>query len=158
MTCTPFILLFPSLISYTPLIQDTEENALPNSEEENNSQDHNATQSDNAKDAERQTDDRIYLDLVPMHSFLHTACGAKASPAPKEAPRVCPIPGERQKDSPCPVKEVGNLIVIALIGPRSKHHKQQMCMGNVHYIHKTRSENSDESQKSLANHNTFIKK
>lgn len=89
--------------------EDAEENALPNSEEENSSQDHNATQSDNAKEPEQQTDDRIYLDLVPMHSFLHTACAAKASTPPKEATRVCPIPGEGKKDSPCQLKEVTSI-------------------------------------------------
>ncbi|XP_047232615.1 actin filament-associated protein 1-like 2 isoform X4 [Girardinichthys multiradiatus] len=89
--------------------EDPEENTLPNCDDENNLQDHKATQPDIAKDpvnAEQETDNRIYLDLIPMHSFLHTSCGVKASPPPKEASRVCPIPGEVQKDSPCHVKEV----------------------------------------------------
>ncbi|MEQ2177728.1 hypothetical protein GOODEAATRI_006595 [Goodea atripinnis] len=90
-------------------LEDPEENTLPNCDDEDNLQDHKATQPDNAKDpanAEQETDNRIYLDLIPMHSFLHTSCGVKASPPPKEASRVCPIPGEVQKDSPCHVKEV----------------------------------------------------
>uniref|UniRef100_A0A3B5LKG3 Actin filament-associated protein 1-like 2 n=1 Tax=Xiphophorus couchianus TaxID=32473 RepID=A0A3B5LKG3_9TELE len=75
-------------------------------------EDHNATQPDNV--TEQDSDNRIYLDLVPMRSFLHTACGAKASPP--LTPRVCPIPGEGQKDSSCQVKEVDNLrFVPALI-------------------------------------------
>ncbi|KAM4526954.1 actin filament-associated protein 1-like 2 isoform 2-T2 [Fundulus diaphanus] len=91
--------------------EDAEENPLPNCEEENNPQDLDPTQPDNAKgptDAEQETNDRIYLDLVPMRSFLHTSCGVKASPPPKEASRVCPIPGEAQKDSSCQVKEVSS--------------------------------------------------
>ncbi|MEQ2211318.1 hypothetical protein XENOCAPTIV_024024 [Xenoophorus captivus] len=89
--------------------EDPEENTLPNCDDENNLQDHKATQPDIAKDpenTEQETDNRIYLDLIPMHSFLYTSCGVKASPPPKEASRVCPIPGEVQKDSPCHVKEV----------------------------------------------------
>ncbi|XP_032430190.1 actin filament-associated protein 1-like 2 isoform X7 [Xiphophorus hellerii] len=81
--------------------EDAEEDTQPSCEEENNPQDHNATQPDNV--AEQDSDNRIYLDLVPMRSFLHTACGAKASPP--LTPRVCPIPGEGQKDSSCQVKE-----------------------------------------------------
>ncbi|XP_054878619.1 actin filament-associated protein 1-like 2 isoform X2 [Poeciliopsis prolifica] len=83
--------------------EDAEEDTQPRCEEENNPQDHNATQPDNA--TEQESDNRIYLDLVPMRSFLHTACGAKASPPLQETPRVCPIPGEGQKDSSCQVKE-----------------------------------------------------
>ncbi|KAM4715803.1 actin filament-associated protein 1-like 2 isoform 2-T2 [Anableps anableps] len=86
--------------------EDAEENTQPSCEEENNPQDHNAIQPDNAKDAEQEIDNRIYLDLVPMRSFLHTACGAKASPPPKETSRVCPVPGDGQKDSSGQVKEV----------------------------------------------------
>ncbi|XP_023196465.1 actin filament-associated protein 1-like 2 isoform X6 [Xiphophorus maculatus] len=81
--------------------EDAEEDTQPSCEEENNPQDHNATQPDNV--TEQDSDNRIYLDLVPMRSFLHTACGAKAS-LPL-TPRVCPIPGEGQKDSSCQVKE-----------------------------------------------------
>ncbi|XP_027885428.1 actin filament-associated protein 1-like 2 isoform X8 [Xiphophorus couchianus] len=81
--------------------EDAEEDTQPSCEEENNPQDHNATQPDNV--TEQDSDNRIYLDLVPMRSFLHTACGAKASPP--LTPRVCPIPGEGQKDSSCQVKE-----------------------------------------------------
>ncbi|XP_016517381.1 actin filament-associated protein 1-like 2 isoform X3 [Poecilia formosa] len=84
--------------------EDAEEDTQPSCEEKNNPQDHNATQPDNA--TEQDSNNRIYLDLVPMRSFLHTACGAKASPPLKEPPRVCPIPGEGQKDSSCQVKEV----------------------------------------------------
>uniref|UniRef100_A0A3Q2DEV1 Actin filament-associated protein 1-like 2 n=1 Tax=Cyprinodon variegatus TaxID=28743 RepID=A0A3Q2DEV1_CYPVA len=86
--------------------EDAEENALLNCEEENN---HNETKQDNTKeerDAERESDNRIYLDLVPMRSFLHTASGNKASPPCKEASRVCPTPGEGQRDSFSQVTEV----------------------------------------------------
>ncbi|XP_043958005.1 actin filament-associated protein 1-like 2 isoform X2 [Gambusia affinis] len=81
--------------------EDAEEDTQPSCEEENNPQDHNATQPDNT--TEQESDNRIYLDLVPMRSFLHTACGAKASPP--LTPRVCPVPGEGHKDSSSQVKE-----------------------------------------------------
>lgn len=102
-------------------MQDAEEDTQPSCEEENNPQDHNATQPDNT--TEQESDNRIYLDLVPMRSFLHTACGAKASPP--LTPRVCPVPGEGHKDSSSQVKEVDNLrFVPALIRQKSKYHKQ----------------------------------
>lgn len=50
--------------------------------------------------------DRVYLDLVPVRSFLHTSGGGKVTPA-KETSRHSPIPSEEQKIPSCQIKEVG---------------------------------------------------
>ncbi|XP_061564975.1 actin filament-associated protein 1-like 2 isoform X2 [Cololabis saira] len=84
-----------------------EESNVPNSED-NNLQECNETRSQDAQDPvnmEQDTDDRIYLDLVPVRSFLHTPCGVKSSPG-KEPCRQSPVPVEEPKDSSCEVKEV----------------------------------------------------
>uniref|UniRef100_A0A3P8THS8 Actin filament-associated protein 1-like 2 n=1 Tax=Amphiprion percula TaxID=161767 RepID=A0A3P8THS8_AMPPE len=86
---------------------DAEESSLPNCED-NNVQEVNETCSQDAKEpvgTEQDNDNRIYLDLVPVRSFLHTSSGGKASPA-KETSRHSPVPAEDQKDSSCPNKEV----------------------------------------------------
>ncbi|XP_008275800.1 actin filament-associated protein 1-like 2 isoform X2 [Stegastes partitus] len=87
--------------------EDAEESSLPNCED-NNVQEHNETCSQDAKDTagtEEDNDNRIYLDLVPVRSFLHTSSGGKGSPG-KETSRLSPVPAEDQKDSSCPNKEV----------------------------------------------------
>ncbi|XP_070963137.1 actin filament-associated protein 1-like 2 isoform X3 [Oncorhynchus clarkii lewisi] len=45
--------------------------------------------------------DRVYLDLIPVRSFLHTSCGI-GSPN-KEPPRSSPAPTEEQQDLPSQV-------------------------------------------------------
>ncbi|XP_056221885.1 actin filament-associated protein 1-like 2 isoform X1 [Seriola aureovittata] len=87
--------------------EDAEESGLPDSED-NNLQEHNEPSTQDAKNsegAEQDPDNRVYLDLVPVRSFLHTSCGAKTPPA-KETSRYSPVPLEEQKDSSCQVKEV----------------------------------------------------
>ncbi|XP_030610643.1 actin filament-associated protein 1-like 2 isoform X1 [Archocentrus centrarchus] len=86
--------------------EDAEENS-PTNCEDNNLQKDNETCSQDAKDPEGTEEDpenRIYLDLVPVRSFLHTSSGGKVSPA-KEASRHSPVPAEDQKDSSSQVKE-----------------------------------------------------
>ncbi|XP_045078423.1 actin filament-associated protein 1-like 2 isoform X2 [Coregonus clupeaformis] len=45
--------------------------------------------------------DKVYLDLIPVRSFLHTSCG-RGSPN-KEPPRPSPTPPEEQQDLPSQV-------------------------------------------------------
>ncbi|XP_042363573.1 actin filament-associated protein 1-like 2 isoform X2 [Plectropomus leopardus] len=87
--------------------EDAEESGLPDSED-NNPQEHNETSVQDTKDSvetEQDTDNRIYLDLVPVRSFLHTSCGGKSPPA-KETSRHSPVPIEEQKESSSQIKEV----------------------------------------------------
>ncbi|XP_069011664.1 actin filament-associated protein 1-like 2 isoform X1 [Embiotoca jacksoni] len=87
--------------------EDAEESSLPNCEN-NNLQEQNETSSQEAKEppgAEQDTENRIYLDLVPVRSFLHTSSGSKA-PLAKETSGHSPVTVEDQKDSSCQVKEV----------------------------------------------------
>ncbi|GAA6214270.1 actin filament-associated protein 1-like 2 isoform X1 [Lates japonicus] len=89
--------------------EDAEESGLPDSED-NKLQEPNETCTQDAKGSvgtEQDTDNRIYLDLVPVRSFLHTSCGGKVSPG-KETFRDSLVPVEDQKDSPCQVKEVSS--------------------------------------------------
>ncbi|KAF3853627.1 hypothetical protein F7725_014315 [Dissostichus mawsoni] len=75
--------------------EDTEEYVLPESED-NNPQEQFETCTQDSKDSEgteQDPDNRIYLDLVPVRSFLHTSCGGKAPPA-KETSRESPVPVE----------------------------------------------------------------
>lgn len=98
---------FHLITSCSRVIQDAEESGLPNSEE-NNLQEHTESTKD-TKDsvgAEQDTEDRVYLDLVPVRSFLHTSCGGKTPPA-KETSRHSPVPTEDQKDPSSQRNEVG---------------------------------------------------
>ncbi|CAK6974628.1 actin filament-associated protein 1-like 2 isoform X2 [Scomber scombrus] len=86
--------------------EDAEESGLPDSED-NNLQQHNETCTQAPKDpvGTEQDADRVYLDLVPVRSFLHTSGGGKVTPA-KETSRHSPIPSEEQKVPSCQIKEV----------------------------------------------------
>ncbi|XP_033467779.1 actin filament-associated protein 1-like 2 isoform X1 [Epinephelus lanceolatus] len=87
--------------------EDAEERGLPDSED-NNPQELNETSAQDTKDStgtQQDTDNRIYLDLVPVRSFLHTSCGGKAPPA-KETSGHSPVPAEEQKDPSSQMKEV----------------------------------------------------
>ncbi|KAM4524886.1 actin filament-associated protein 1-like 2 isoform 2-T2 [Odontesthes bonariensis] len=87
--------------------EDADENSLPQCED-NNLLEHNQTCSQDANypiDTKQDTDNRIYLDLVPVRSFLHTSCGNKTSPA-KDSSRQSPVPVEDQRDSSSQIKEV----------------------------------------------------
>ncbi|XP_044033635.1 actin filament-associated protein 1-like 2 isoform X2 [Siniperca chuatsi] len=80
--------------------EDAEESGLPDSEN-NSLQKHKETCS---VGTEQDSESRIYLDLIPVHSFLHTSIGGKAPPA-KET-RHSPVPVEDQKDPSSQMKEV----------------------------------------------------
>ncbi|XP_044193848.1 actin filament-associated protein 1-like 2 isoform X1 [Thunnus albacares] len=87
--------------------EDAEESGLPESED-NNLQQHNEICTQGTKEpvvTEEDIDSRVYLDLVPVRSFLHTSGGGKVIPA-KETSRHSPVTLEEQKDPSCQVKEV----------------------------------------------------
>ncbi|KAA8581542.1 hypothetical protein FQN60_003123 [Etheostoma spectabile] len=87
--------------------EDAEESNVPNSED-NNAQEHNEECTQDIKEsvgAEQDIENRVYLDLVPLRSFLHTSSGGKAPPA-KEASRHSPVPVEDQKDTSPQMKEI----------------------------------------------------
>lgn len=97
------------LISCCLFIQDAEESGLPDSED-NNLQEHNEPSTQDAKDSvgtEQDSESRVYLDLVPVRSFLHTSCGTKTPPT-KEPSRHSPVPVDDQRDSSCQAKDVRN--------------------------------------------------
>uniref|UniRef100_A0A8C3AMD9 Actin filament associated protein 1 like 2 n=3 Tax=Cyclopterus lumpus TaxID=8103 RepID=A0A8C3AMD9_CYCLU len=86
--------------------EDAEESGLPDSED-SNPQEHNETCAQDTQDSvgtEQDTENRVYLDLTPVRSFLHTAGGSKA-PA-KEPSRHSPVPVEEEKDPSSQMKEV----------------------------------------------------
>ncbi|XP_076616747.1 actin filament-associated protein 1-like 2 isoform X2 [Chaetodon auriga] len=87
--------------------EDAEESGLPDSED-NNLQEHNETCTQGTKDSagtEQDTENRVYLDLLPVRSFLHTSCGGKTVPG-KDTSGHSPVPAEDQKDPSSPMKEV----------------------------------------------------
>ncbi|KAG7227914.1 hypothetical protein INR49_013708 [Caranx melampygus] len=87
--------------------EDAEESGLPDSED-NNLQEHNEPSTEDAKDSvgtEQDPESRVYLDLVPVRSFLHTSCGTKTPPT-RETSRHSPVPVEDQKDSSSQAKEI----------------------------------------------------
>lgn len=95
------------------VIQDVEESGLPD-REDNNLQEHSETCTQDTRDSaakEGDADDRIYLDLIPVRSFLHTSSGVKTPPA-KESSGHSPVPAEEQKDASSQVKEVDNSDVL----------------------------------------------
>ncbi|XP_070707728.1 actin filament-associated protein 1-like 2 [Pempheris klunzingeri] len=77
--------------------EDAEESGLPDNED-NNPQEQHETCTQDSKDSEgteQDADNRVYLDLVPVRSFLHTSCGAKPPPV-KEPSGHSPVPVEDQ--------------------------------------------------------------
>ncbi|XP_029934373.1 actin filament-associated protein 1-like 2 isoform X2 [Myripristis murdjan] len=87
--------------------EDVDESGLPDSEE-NNLQEHNESCTQDAKDAVgtgQDTENRVYLDLIPVRSFLHTSCGSKTPPH-KDVSRHSPGPTEEQQDPPCQTREL----------------------------------------------------
>ncbi|KAM9426463.1 actin filament-associated protein 1-like 2 isoform 2-T2 [Pholidichthys leucotaenia] len=87
--------------------ENTEENNLTNCEDNSLQENIESTEAKDPVVTERDTEERIYLDLVPVRSFLHTSNGSKASPF-KEATRHSPVPVEEQKDTSCQIKEVAS--------------------------------------------------
>ncbi|CAI5658880.1 unnamed protein product [Oreochromis niloticus] len=93
-------------VASIPDPEDAEENSQTNCEGNNLQKDNETCSQDNAKSpqgTEQDSENRIYLDLVPVRSFLHTSSGGKLSP--KEASRHSLIPADDQKDSSSQVKE-----------------------------------------------------
>ncbi|XP_034564573.1 actin filament-associated protein 1-like 2 isoform X2 [Notolabrus celidotus] len=86
--------------------EDTEDIVLPDSED-NNLQEQNESCSQEKRDSDQDPDSRIYLDLVPVRSFLHTSPGTKSSPA-KETSTHSPVTVEDQRDQPSLNKEVNS--------------------------------------------------
>ncbi|KAM6964672.1 actin filament-associated protein 1-like 2 isoform 3-T3 [Tautogolabrus adspersus] len=84
--------------------EDAEESGLPDSED-NNLQEQNKSCSQDNKDSEQDTETRVYLDLVPVRSFLHTSCANKPAPA-KETSAHSPVTEEEQKEQSSQHKEV----------------------------------------------------
>ena len=106
--CVLNLALFHLITSCSCVIQDADEYVLPESED-TNPQEQFETCTQDSKDSEgteQDPDNRIYLDLVPVRSFLHTSCGGKAPPA-KETSRESPVPVE---DPASQIKEVGYII------------------------------------------------
>lgn len=86
--------------------EDAEENRLPDCEDGNLQEQETCSQdTKKSEGTEEDPENRIYLDLVPVRSFLHTSTGTKTPPA-KEASRLSPVPGEDQKEPASQVKEV----------------------------------------------------
>ncbi|KAF0025455.1 hypothetical protein F2P81_022336 [Scophthalmus maximus] len=86
---------------------DAEESGLPDTED-NNLQEPSETCTQDAKDpagTEQDSEHNVYLDLIPVRSFLHTTCGGKALPT-KETSRHSPVQVEDQEDASCQDKEV----------------------------------------------------
>uniref|UniRef100_A0A3B3CWF3 Actin filament-associated protein 1-like 2 n=1 Tax=Oryzias melastigma TaxID=30732 RepID=A0A3B3CWF3_ORYME len=69
-----------------------------------NFDDDNLQESGEACRKEAEDDDRIYIDLLPVRSFLHTPSGAKQIPA-KEPSSNSPVPADNLPDSSCQIKE-----------------------------------------------------
>lgn len=89
-------------------MQDAEESGLPDSED-NSLQENNEPCAQDTRDSvatEQDTENRVYLDLVPVRSFLHTSGGCK-SPSVIDTSHS-PGPVEDQKDPPSQIKEVLN--------------------------------------------------
>ncbi|KAM9336162.1 actin filament-associated protein 1-like 2 isoform 2-T2 [Symphorus nematophorus] len=88
--------------------EDAEESGLPDSEDNNLQENNETCTQQDSKDSvgtEQDTDNRIYLDLIPVRSFLHTSCGGKTLPA-KETSRHSPVTVDDQKDPSSQTKEV----------------------------------------------------
>ncbi|XP_068610383.1 actin filament-associated protein 1-like 2 [Brachionichthys hirsutus] len=87
--------------------EDAEDNDLPDTEH-NNLLGNNETDiktSEDSEGTEQDNENRIYLDLAPVRSFLHTSCGAKSPPA-KDASRHSPVTVEDEKEPPSQINEV----------------------------------------------------
>ncbi|KAK5850881.1 hypothetical protein PBY51_001719 [Eleginops maclovinus] len=111
--------------------EDAEEISLPESED-NNPQEQIETCAQDSKDSEgteQDPDNRIYLDLIPVRSFLHTSCMGKAretstkSPVPVEEPASQikeAIPTSRTEPDSPPV-ENGTSLTSIISKPEPQH-------------------------------------
>ncbi|CAG5906282.1 unnamed protein product [Menidia menidia] len=87
--------------------EDAEENSLPQCEE-NNHLEHDQISSQDAPDpadTSQDAENKIYLDLIPVRSFLHTSPGNKLPPA-KEPLIQSPIQVEDQRECSSQNKEI----------------------------------------------------
>ncbi|XP_078146789.1 actin filament-associated protein 1-like 2 [Centroberyx gerrardi] len=85
--------------------EDVEESVLPDSEE-SSLQEHNESCTQDAKDpvgTGQDRESRVYLDLIPVRSFLHTSCGTKAPPHKETSGHS---PTEEQQDPLCQIREL----------------------------------------------------
>ncbi len=106
-TLTHFIWTLSDLPSCFVVTQDAEESGLPDNED-NSLQEHNETCTQDTKDTagtEEDADSKVYLDLIPVRSFLHTSSTSKSLTA-KDTSRLSPVPAEDQKDPSSQMKEV----------------------------------------------------
>lgn len=94
-------------------MQDAEESGLPDSglpdSEDNSLQENNEPCAQDTRDSvatEEDTENRVYLDLIPVRSFLHTSGGRKSPSATDRS--HSPGSVEDQKDPPSETKEVLN--------------------------------------------------
>lgn len=76
-------LLSNFLTSCYHIQQDTEEGSLPESEGNNRPGDA-VTSSHDASNSVKDSDKRVYLDLIPLRSFLHTPGGSKSPPVAQQ--------------------------------------------------------------------------
>ncbi|XP_034049362.1 actin filament-associated protein 1-like 2 [Thalassophryne amazonica] len=83
--------------------EDGEESGLPEGEE--TLQDHHETCTQDTRDTGTQQNggNKVYLDLVPVHSFLHTSCATKV-PSAKEDSTQSPVSAELEP--PQQIREV----------------------------------------------------
>ncbi|XP_061666854.1 actin filament-associated protein 1-like 2 [Syngnathoides biaculeatus] len=87
--------------------EDVVAGSLPQSEQ-NNIEEHNEMSAQDLKDpvaTEEDPENRVYLDLLPVRSFLHTVAGGKESLV-QETSEESVKPLEEQKDPSSPNKEV----------------------------------------------------
>ncbi|KAF7655253.1 hypothetical protein LDENG_00058830 [Lucifuga dentata] len=87
--------------------EDVDEGGPPESEE-NDREKHKEVCTQDATDTagtEQGSENRVYLDLVPVRSFLHTSCGSKVTPH-KETSGHTPTPTEEQEDPSCQISEI----------------------------------------------------
>lgn len=84
----------PNFSNYTHVIQDAEESGLP----DNNLEENKETSTQDAKGSvgREQDTNRIYLDLIPVRSFLHSS---SVSPTKETHSDIPPEHAEDLKDS-----------------------------------------------------------
>ncbi|XP_077358381.1 actin filament-associated protein 1-like 2 isoform X1 [Festucalex cinctus] len=88
--------------------EDIVAGSLPQGEEKD-IEGHNEMSEGNPKEQAAQDEDpenRVYLDLVPVRSFLHTVAGGGKESPPQETSGESPEPLQEQKDPLSPTKEV----------------------------------------------------
>lgn len=113
---------FQSHNSCFHVIQDADQSGLQDSVD-NTMQEHNETCTQDTKNStgtKQDTENRVYLEVVPVRSFLHTSCGRKSPPV-KDTFTHSPVPEEDQQEPPSQTKEVGNrdLFLFAVLAAKT---------------------------------------